>query len=124
MLGCTITRLSSLYLNYFKGIYVAKTSGIIPLKKNVIVGMTIRDDDKVEWTDALDDSPAANPILSISSNTVLAMTGEVYDHLMKTNPEVAVELSKHTSVFGRCNPTQKVSVVSSFVEQGEITLMW
>lgn len=55
MLGCTITRLSSLYLNYFKGIYVAKTSGIIPLKKNVIVGMTIRDDDKVEWTDALDD---------------------------------------------------------------------
>ena len=38
--------------------------------------MTIRDDDKVEWTDALDDSPAANPILSISSNTVLAGTDD------------------------------------------------
>ena len=86
--------------------------------------MSIREDDKEEWTDALDDSPAANPLLSISDNTVLAMTGEVYDHLMKINSEVALELSKHTSVFGRCNPTQKVSVVSSFVEQGDITLMW
>ena len=86
--------------------------------------MTIREDDKVEWTDALDDSPAANPLLSISNNTVLAMTGEVYDHIFKVNAEAAVELSKHTSVFGRCNPTQKVSVVSNFVEQGAITLMW
>jgi magnesium-transporting ATPase (P-type) len=86
--------------------------------------MTIRDDGKIEWTDSLDDSPAANPMLTISDNTVLAMSGEVYDHMMKNDPEFAVELANHVSVFGRCNPNQKVSVVSTFVKKGEITLMW
>ena len=106
------------------GIYVAKKAGIISPKKNVVVGMTIRDDSKIEWTDALDDSPAANPLLSISDNTVLAITGDVFEHLLKNDPESAAQLSKHITVFGRCNPIHKVRVVSAFVEKGDITLMW
>lgn len=106
------------------GVFVAKKAGIIPPKKNVVVGMTIRDDGKIEWTDALDDSPAANPLLAISDNTVLAITGDVFEHLLNNDPESAGALSKHTAVFGRCNPVHKVRIVSTFVEKGDVTLMW
>ena len=108
---------------FFIGVFVAKTSGIIPPKMNVIVGMKICDN-KIEWTDALDDSPAANPLLSITDNTVLALTGKVWEHLLQTEPDSAHELGKRTAVFGSCNPTQKVSVVSTFIAQGDVTLMW
>ena len=108
---------------FYVGVFVARTSGIIPPKKNVIVGMKICGG-KIEWTDAIDDSPAANPLLSITDNTVLALTGEVWEHLLQTEPQSVHYLGKHIAVFGRCNPTQKVSVVSNFIAEGDVTLMW
>eukprot|EP00956_Cyclotella_meneghiniana_P029755 scaffold73091_cov22-Cyclotella_meneghiniana.AAC.2 len=67
------------------GVFVAKKAGIIPPKKNVVVGMTIRD---------------------------------VFEHLLNNDPESAGALSKHTAVFGRCNPVHKVRIVSTFIEKG------
>jgi cation-transporting ATPase 13A3/4/5 len=71
----------------------------------------------------LDDTPATDPTVQISENTVLAMTGEVWRNLIAKNPKTAVALGKKTLVFGRCTPVDKVSIVSTFVRYGDITMM-
>lgn len=53
----------------------------------------------------------------------MAMTGEVWRHLLNHDPKSALEFAKYTQVFGRCTPNDKVTIVSTFVELGEITLM-
>lgn len=60
---------------------------------------------------------------SLTSSTTLALTGEAWNYLLKHDPASALEYAKHTQVFGRCTPSDKVSIVSTFVELGEITLM-
>lgn len=104
------------------GVYVARRTGIIYPYQNVIVG-TLRDGYKIEWNNAVDDSPAIDPTVQMSDNTVLAMTGEVWRNLLAKNPKTAVELGKKTLVFGRCTPVDKVSIVSTFVRYGDITMM-
>lgn len=109
--------------NVLTGIYIGWKSGIIPPESNVVIGARINND-IVEWLNASDDSAASDPTVSFSENTVLAMTGEVWTHLLRYNPKQAIALGKLTKVFGRCTPNDKVSVVSTFVTYGDITLMW
>ncbi|KAL7521821.1 hypothetical protein ACHAWX_006509 [Stephanocyclus meneghinianus] len=109
--------------NVLTGIYIAKKSGIIEPNKNVIIGATVSCDDVIEWVNASDDSEAGDPLVSIPENTVLAMTGEVWNHLLRYDPKSAIALGNQTFVFGRCTPNDKVSVVSTFVKYGDITLM-
>ncbi len=47
----------------------------------------------------------------------------MWDHLLKYNPKTALEYAARTRVFGRCTPSDKVSIVSTFVEMGHIVLM-
>lgn len=51
------------------------------------------------------------------------MTGEVWNHICKNEPESIVKYATNTSVFGRCTPDDKLSIAKTFVEQGTITLM-
>jgi len=64
-----------------------------------------------------------DPVTSLPEHTVLAMTGELWRHLLQQNPKTALALGKKTLVFGRCTPLDKVSIVSSFVKYVDITLM-
>ena len=109
--------------NTLTGIYIARKSGIIKPYHKVVIG-TLRDGYKIEWNNAFDDSPAADPTTtSLPANTVLAMTGGVWRTLLEHNPKTAMSLGKKTLVFGRCTPLDKVSIVSTFVKYGDITLM-
>lgn len=108
--------------NTLTGCYIARRVGIIQPYQSVVLG-TLRDGFKVEWADAFNDAPAADPMNSISEHTVLAMTGEVWRHLLEHSPKKAMELGKRTLVFGRCTPLDKVSIVSTFVKYGDITMM-
>ena len=112
--------------NVLTGIYIAKKAGLIDSNKPVIIGNSVRND-QIEWVNASDDTPAPAPLISalpeFSYTTSLAMTGEVWNHLLKYDPKSALEYAKYTQVFGRSTPNDKVSIVSTFVEIGEITLM-
>lgn len=104
------------------GIYIAKKAGIIE-DKHVILGASIVGD-SIQWVDASDDSEVGDPLVCMNEDSVLAMTGEVWDHLLRYDPKAALTLGKKTLVFGRLTPNDKVSIVSTFVENGDITLMW
>lgn len=81
----------------------------------------------IEWVNASDDTPTLAPPLSsieaFSVTNALALTGEAWNYLLENDPESAFEYAKYTTVFGRANPNDKVSIVSVFVEKGDITLM-
>lgn len=112
--------------NVLTGIFIARKAGIIPQTATVVIGNNIREDETIEWINAADDSPAEAPSISNlteSSFSTLALTGKVWNHLLQRDPGLALEYAKHTCVFGRCTPNDKVSIVSTFVEIGEITLM-
>lgn len=100
------------------GIHIAMQAGIIDLDADVIIGNSIQSDGQIEWINASDDSPAKP-----SEITSMALTGEVWDYLLKQDPESAIEYAKHAKVFGRCTPSDKVTIVSTFVELGDIVLM-
>jgi len=107
--------------NVLTGIYIAKKAGLIGQDENVVIGNNIHDG-VIEWLDATD-SPAALPSVSeLGVSSSLALTGEVWQHLLLSDPTTALILAPHTKVFGRCTPNDKVSIVSTFVEQGETTL--
>jgi magnesium-transporting ATPase (P-type) len=67
--------------------------------------------------------PVGNPTTSLPEHTVLAMTGEAWRRLLEHSPTQAMELGKKTLVFGRCTPLDKVSIVSTFVKYGDVTMM-
>ena len=93
-------------------------AGIISPEFDVVIGNSIQGDGEVEWINASDDTPAKP-----SENSSLALTGEVWDYLLKHDPDAALEYAKRTKVFGRCTPSDKVTIVSTSVELGEIVLM-
>ncbi len=47
----------------------------------------------------------------------------MWEYLLNYYPKSALDYAKRTKVFGRCRPDDKVSIVSTFVEMGVITLM-
>jgi len=100
------------------GVCIAMQAGIIESDHAVVIGNRIQEDGQIEWLNYTDDSPAVP-----SEDTCLAMTGEVWEYLLKHDPKAALHYAKRTQVFGRCTPNDKVSIVSTFVEMGEITLM-
>lgn len=111
--------------NVLTGVYIARKSGLIDADKNVVLGR-MNAKGSIEWVNASDDSPTLAPPPSIeafSVMNVLALTGEAWNYLLEKDPESAFQYAKYTSVFGRATPNDKVSIVSVFVELGDITLM-
>jgi cation-transporting ATPase 13A3/4/5 len=106
------------------GICIAKESGMIKPNQSVILGSEFDTAGAVVW---LDESEAEVPLPSINnlrtSGIELAVTGKVWASLLANDPKNAAGLAEHIRVYGRCTPFDKVSVVSTFVDLGYITLM-
>jgi cation-transporting ATPase 13A3/4/5 len=108
------------------GICIARESGMIKADTQVILGSKAAGG-MIEWTDADTeesvDMPSGALLGSLKNDWCLAVSGEVWALLRESDPTYASMIAKHVRVFGRCNPKDKVSVVSLFVENGFITLM-
>jgi magnesium-transporting ATPase (P-type) len=90
------------------GIHVAKECSMIKCKK-VLVAMSIDEEGDIIWVDELDN---VTPPPRLESRNLedygLAMSGAVWDHILKKDHCKALELIEHVSVFGRCTPGNKV----------------
>jgi cation-transporting ATPase 13A3/4/5 len=103
--------------NVLTGVKIALDSGIMEKDRSVIIGDCIRDDGQIEWLNYFDDSPGVP-----SDEMNMALTGKVWSYLLEHDPKSALEYAKRSKVFGRCKPDEKVSVVTTFVEIGAISL--
>jgi magnesium-transporting ATPase (P-type) len=108
------------------GICIARESGLIEENRKVILGSKVSED-TLEWTDVDSEEVVDKPhetLLAASTNNVdLALSGEAWIQLLRDDREYATSIAKYVRVFGRCTPTDKVAVVSTFVENGYVTLM-
>jgi magnesium-transporting ATPase (P-type) len=110
------------------GVAVAREAGMVEAEKTVLVGRKTGAG-QIEWIN-FDSSEVVESPLQIQEqsvtngqNTVLAVTGEVWDTLRKKRPSVLRQFARNIQIFGRCSPVNKVSIVASFVEAGFVTLM-
>jgi cation-transporting ATPase 13A3/4/5 len=108
--------------NVFTGIHIAREAGLIKSQKRVIVGKKGEESEEIEWTDADSDEMVDKPEIG-DEEVHLALTGEAWAILLRNDPKYANSIARQVRVFGRCNPSDKVSVVTNFVENGSITLM-
>jgi magnesium-transporting ATPase (P-type) len=112
--------------NVLTGICIALEAGLIHEGRMVSLGRKTPDGD-IAWTDADSELAVARPsVQSLNSEDNLmdlAVTGEAWSSLLQDDPKYAASIAPHIRVFGRCNPSDKVSVVSHFVQQGKKTLM-
>lgn len=107
------------------GICIAREAGMIKQHKQVILGQK-SSETEIEWvnfdTDAVEQMPSIEFLLT-HSNVDLALTGEAWSFLLENDPKYASMIASYVRVFGRCKPTDKVSVVANFVSNGYKTLM-
>jgi magnesium-transporting ATPase (P-type) len=108
------------------GVHVAQQAGMIASKTAIVVGRT--DSKKqIEWIDLSSDEvfKGAESVVELLArgNTALAVSGEVWASLQLADIAVANQLANHIRVFGRCSPSDKICVVSSFVKRGQTVLM-
>jgi predicted P-type ATPase len=108
--------------NALTGISIARESGMIKGNKKVVLGR-IDDYDDVEWVDVDTQNIVDAPSKNSTSETDLAITGDAWNVLCNNDPKYVSLIAKQIRVFGRCNPSDKASVVSNFVEKGYTTLM-
>lgn len=104
------------------GINIAKEAGIIGLGKTVLIGSL--ENGSPVYRDESDEITELPAYLDIqSSGAVLAVSGALWDYYINSDISQAKRLMEFIRVYGRCTPFDKVSVVSTFVGAGYITLM-
>jgi magnesium-transporting ATPase (P-type) len=107
------------------GVSIARAVGMIAPENTVLVGNIVSNE--VAWVNA--DTGAIVGTSDIVAGAIfkdhinLAISGEAWQMLRETDSIHAFSIGKHVSVFGRCSPSDKVSVVASFTERGHVTLM-
>lgn len=106
------------------GIFIAKASGMIPEGKKVFLAEK-SSDGEIYWSHEEEEiaKPSEQMLDARTNDVVLAITGEAWTALLRDDPKYASMIAEHIAVFGRCNPSDKVSVVAHFVEEGYTTLM-
>lgn len=108
------------------GIRIAKECGMIKSGVTVLLCSSVNENGYLSWIDENTEEAADLPSrdqLGLGSQIELAVTGDVWEHLVRNDPSEAATLAPAIRVYGRCTPFTKVSVVSTFVEHGFITLM-
>lgn len=104
------------------GICIAKEAGIIKPDKTVLIGHY--KDDKFFWTNEAGARVDLPPVQSPEMRGMqLAVSGRAWESLLLTDPDSVGPLMDYIRVFGRCNPRDKVSVVSQYVKAGHTTCM-
>jgi predicted P-type ATPase len=106
--------------NVLTGIRMAREAGICTAETTILARKL--DKSSLEWINVDAEQVVSQPF-DMSKSFDIAVTGEAWFHLLNEEPDYAQSIAKYVRVFGRCNPAHKVSVVSTFVEQGYITLM-
>jgi cation-transporting ATPase 13A3/4/5 len=104
--------------NTLTGICIAKESNMIKPNEKVVFGKNVQDDGTISWVDEDGDFVQLPSEKELNHGVVLAVTGEVWNAILLEPLEEALTLSKYIRVFGRCTPTDKVSIVQTFVEDG------
>ena len=109
------------------GVRIAKESGIIGPGLSTLVCTEFNDTTGTfRWLDDDDkeaDLPSVDTLRSGLSGVTLAVSGDVWEALQKHRAEDVTAIANSIRVYGRCSPLHKVSVVTTFVDQGFITLM-
>jgi magnesium-transporting ATPase (P-type) len=112
--------------NVLTGVTIAREGGMIHPDRPVLIGGKASKK-CVEWVDFDTGdvvAPSQEEILDmVDKGAHLAVTGEAWNTLQKSASDYASKIAKHIRVFGRCSPSDKVAVVTSFVENGNVTLM-
>jgi phosphoserine phosphatase len=108
------------------GIRIAKEAGILHEGSRIVHCDDVAGGDvsKLVWLDEEDRAVTLPPADQLSSSGLeLAVSGSVWELLRSSSGSDALLYAQVIRVYGRCTPHHKVSVVSTFVEQGKITLM-
>lgn len=110
------------------GVCIAREAGMISGGKTVLFGQKDNASGEIEWSNVDTDeiaktAPSLDILTSPNNNIELVVTGEAFAALLQDHPKYAKAIAKSIRVFGRCNPTDKVRVVTHFVEAGHKTLM-
>lgn len=106
--------------NVYTGIRVAREAGLC-FSEHVVL-CRLSNEKKMEWINVDSDICVDKPY-EMSESVDLAITGEAWSDLLTNDPEYARQVVKYIRVFGRCNPLDKVSAISTLIQQGCITLM-
>jgi len=112
--------------NALTGIHIAKECGMIDggKGKQVILAQEVHADGKIVWVDEHEEPIEIDVSLTIDSTKHdLAMLGSAWKSLYKNHRAKALQLVDRVTVFGRCTPQDKVTVVTALNEKGYITSM-
>jgi magnesium-transporting ATPase (P-type) len=105
--------------NVYTGICIAKEAGIIKPNKLVLLAK-MTGDNTIGWVNADSDEivkdPSEDLLRNANSNVDLAVTGKVWKEFLESDPKYAAMIAKNIKVFGRCNPSDKVSIVLTAIE--------
>jgi predicted P-type ATPase len=102
------------------GISIAREAGIVNLQSIFLGQLGIKND--VQWQN-VDNHAQVDTPNNFHPELALAITGEAWSALLDQDPEYAYKIARYVRVFGRCNPTDKVSVVTVLGHQGYVTMM-
>lgn len=107
------------------GIRIAKECGMIKEGLSVLLCSHVNSDGSLSWVDESNDQPIELPTVEeLQAGSIeLAVTGDVWEALLTNDPEKAADLARSIRVYGRCTPFHKVSVVSTWVQSGFVTMM-
>jgi magnesium-transporting ATPase (P-type) len=112
--------------NVLAGVAIAREAGMIASSSTVLVGRKVAKKN-IEWVNFDTDTVLQLPLHQILDSTGeevdLAITGEAWSVVSSTAPDFGAAIADRIRVFGRCSPSDKVSVVSNFVDRGRVTLM-
>ena len=106
------------------GICIARECGIIKEGQSVLLGKSISASGAVEWYD--DNGRVVNtPTIDSlqKGRTALAVTGAVWESMIKTSYSDFMTLGEYIRVYGRCTPNNKADIITAFVEKGHVCCM-
>lgn len=118
--------------SYYTGIHIAREAGIIASANTKVIIGTLEEDPvhpshhDLVWSEVEGSLFLGDPyewVTRQNQDVTLAMSGDAWRFLKDTDRPYASLLAPYISVFGRCSPRDKVSVVNTFAELGFKTLM-
>ena len=110
------------------GITIAKEAGMIKSGVRVLFCTDVPGpDENFQWIDESTETQATLPpidqLATGAAGVELAVSGAVWEELVRRDMTGAVKMAEVIRIYGRCTPYHKVSVVSTFVNMGSVVMM-